>query len=86
MNDCGAEFRQSKAPGVGKNLCEATITRPAVVFAFSAIPRNAAGMALCALAREKVASAMRRALIARHGPSWWGGGGALQARSALTNE
>ena len=80
----GAEFKNQR-PGVGKNLCEATVKPPAVVSGFSAITRLVARMAVCARVRETVASATPLGLIAPPRPSWCGGG-ALQARSALTHE
>ena len=41
LNLCGgAEFKQSKAGGVGSLLCEVIVNRPAGVFGASAIPQN----------------------------------------------
>ena len=59
---------------MGKNLCEANVTRPAVVIAFSAITRLVARMTVCARTRATVASAMPSGLIAPPRPSWCGGG------------
>ena len=69
-----AKIQNNQRPGGGKNLCEATVTRPAVVIAFSAIPRNPVRMAVCARVRETVASAIPLRLIAPPRPSWCGGG------------
>lgn len=72
-----ANIQTFKGPGVGKNLCEATISRPAVVFAFSAIPRNADRIR-CARARiREVCRTMHLRPIAAPRRSWCGGG-ALQ--------
>ena len=67
----GAEFKESEA-GVGKNLCNATVKPPAVLIAFSAIPRLAVPMALCARVRETVAQPCPLGGSPRHGPSWCG--------------